>query len=57
MGLRELLDREVQAAFGRLSNSFENPTFIPSPTSSGADAVDVERRKKAEDDDKMQQEY
>ena len=59
MGLRELLDREVQAAFGRLSNSFENPTFIPSPSSYGAKAVNVDGdgRKETEDEDMMQQEY
>ena len=38
-GLRELLDVEVRAAFGRLGSSFENSTFVPAASHSGVTAV------------------
>jgi hypothetical protein len=41
-GLRDLLDAEVRAAFGRLGGSLENPTYIPVPNQSGAATVTIE---------------
>jgi len=41
-GLRELLDAEVRAAFGRLGGSLENPSYIPVSNQSGAATVTIE---------------
>ena len=41
-GLRDLLGNEVRAAFGRLSDSFENPSFIPVSANSSTAAVVIE---------------
>ena len=62
LGLRELLDREVQAAFGRLGNSLVNPLYVAPSNSSGAAPVVVEggsgdRRRHDEDGSTSQQEF
>ncbi len=41
-GLRELLDEEVRAAFGRLGGSLVNPTFIPASPQPRATTVTIE---------------
>jgi hypothetical protein len=62
LGLRALLDEEVRAAFSRLGDSFENPSFVPPLQESGVTTVVVEnesggRRNGDEEINSIQQEY